>query len=210
MHIEQPKTAKDPDIDPALEPSEDLSSLLLAHGIADSYIGYDGQRVEIPITHRIAILQIKGTVVVNSKGQLDDRRIRQALESLQLNQWQSVLPSVLIDWQAEPDMPNAISIPLRVPVDCLEQPFSWTLLTEQGKCWQGEFLPAQLILTTDFHQGHNYIQERWLPLPEICEAELLPGYHLFSVKPSGENPSPDLCSSHVSSHRQSLRTCSGR
>lgn len=186
---------KDPAEDPTIELSEDLSSLLCAHGIADSYIGYDGERVDIPITHRIAILQLKGTAVVNSEGQRDDRRIRQALESLQLNQWQSVLPPVLIDWQAEPGLSGAISIPLRVPLNTLEQPFLWTLVTEQGEHWQGEFLPSQLILKSDFHQGQSDFQERWLPLAEISEAVLLPGYHVFSVKPSGENPAPDLCSS---------------
>lgn len=188
-------SAKDSAEDPTIELSEDLSSLLCAHGIADSYIGYDGARVDIPITHRIAILQLKGTAVVNSEGQLDDRRIRQALESLQLNQWQSVLPPVLIDWQAEPGLSGAISIPLRVPLNTLEQPFLWTLVTEQGEHWQGEFLPSQLILKSDFHQGQSDFQERWLPLAEISEAVLLPGYHVFSVKPSGENPAPDLCSS---------------
>lgn len=161
--------------------TEELSSLLCEHGIADSYTGYAGERVEIPVRDRIAILACKGTEVMDTRGQPDKHSISDALDTLKKDRWKSVLPPIQIVWQIEAVDP--ISIPVRLPADLTGQQFTWSLITEQGQRWQGQFCPTELDQSHAAELGQICYQERMLRLPEINIKTLPTGYHQFLISP---------------------------
>jgi 4-alpha-glucanotransferase len=171
--------------------SEDLSCLLREHGIAESYTGYAGELVEIPVRDRIAILACKGTDVMDTHGQLNEHSVRHALEILKTERWKSVLPPVQIEWQAD-GATGPLSIPVRLPADAEGQQFTWTLITEQGSRWQGHFCPAGLGLQHTAGLNQVSYQERVLQLADVKIEKLPVGYHRFLISPQNETAQKQL------------------
>lgn len=150
--------------------------LLREHGVAGEYIEYSGHVATIPLSDRMDILAIKGVPLLNEQGEIDEAGIDQHLRRLASEPWRRPLPPVLVL-----TIGAANAVTLHLPWSALGLPWQWCLQTEDGREFEGEFVPMTLPEQDATEIDGDGYSARELSLWPLQKSELLPGYHRLSV-----------------------------
>ncbi|MDP1933060.1 MAG: 4-alpha-glucanotransferase [Gammaproteobacteria bacterium] len=161
-----------------------LDELLCLHGVASEYIEYSGDIAHIPLSDRVDILQLKG-VDLFTAGTLDEEKLASHIRALTQEPWLSPLPSVVVLTPGGRD-----SLELRLPVQSLHSRWQWRVMSEDGREFAQDFIPADAPESAQICIDGITYSARQLSLSPYSNGALQSGYHqLFLRCRDNEQPS---------------------
>ena len=107
-----------------------LEKLLYQRGVSSEYFSYSGERLSVAYQSRMNFLRAMNYDID------DATQIESAVFDLDAKPWKSWLPEHCFAEQAK--------VELHVHPDELEQHFDYKIITECGRCVQGNFSPRAL------------------------------------------------------------------
>ncbi len=145
-----------------------LDRLCALCGIATEYYDIWGKLHRVSSETLLATLTAMGLVVETE----DD--LRAAIEEQEARPWRQLLPPVLVVRESEAPIP----IPVTVPAELAEEPFSWELTEESGNQRKGTFHPlAQEAQTLGVAGGASILRYHFF-LPSVPGL----GYHRLTLR----------------------------
>ena len=157
-----------------------LEKLLYQRGVSSEYFSYSGERLSVAYQSRMNFLRAMNYDID------DATQIESAVFDLDAKPWKSWLPEHCFAEQGK--------VELHVHPDELEQHFDYKIITECGRCVQGNFSPRELCESGEYYIAKvRYTARQWT-LPSIPF-----GYHELRLSSGGEEQTsrlifaPDQC-----------------
>ncbi len=142
-----------------------LDQLFYWRGIADSYLNYRGEHVDVPHEHRLKLLEAMGADISG-----EDVIARQAYE-LDVAPWNDWTPALIVS----PSYQNN-GFFLNIRPEEISKSFSWKISLNNKLVKSGRFFPSELLEVGDYvYEGKRYSRR-------FCQVDhLSPNYYQLCI-----------------------------